>query len=99
MARSTPAQRAELVAAYRRSRSSMTQHQFAVSRGVPVSRLQSWLYKRAPTPTPFVEITAPEPAAREGVVVVELGEHVTCRFFTLPPADYVAKFVAALRAC
>lgn len=98
MARSTPAQRTELIESFRRS--GMTQRKFASSRGVPVSRLQSWLYKRAPTRAAFVEIARhDEPGTRDGAVTLELADGVVCRFAALPPVEYVARLVEVLRAC
>ena len=99
MKRSTPASRAKLVAAYRAS--GMTQAEFAERRGINVSTLQSWLYRRdrraakpSAAPVTFLEVrAADQPTA--GRVVLMLGD-VRVELEALPPPSYLAELYRSL---
>ena len=93
MKRTTAAERARLVAAYKAS--NETQEAFAARHGLKVATLQSWLYrpdrKRRRRPSVrFVEVAArglPDRAP----VVLRVGNDVVLELDTLPPPAYLAE--------
>ncbi len=99
MKRSTPASRAKLVAAYRAS--GLTQAEFAERRGIKVSTLQSWLYRRERRagnrdgqPVTFLEVRAAN-RRTTGHVVLVVGD-VRIELEALPPPAYLAELYRGL---
>ena len=94
--------RERVVAEYRAS--GLTQAEFAAARGMKLSALQAWIYRRV-TPrnrasgrgdagsARFVEVRAPEGAQVE----LQIGELVV-RSAGFPPVDWVASLLARARA-
>jgi hypothetical protein len=100
--RTTPEQRAEMVATFRQS--GLSQRAFAELEGINLSRLQSWLYakssrvKSAPQPR-FVRVTTPAMTPMGGEIQLRIGETVSLQLANLPEPEYVARLHRALSAC
>ena len=85
--------------------SGLTQREFAQSRGLRLSTLQSWVYRRrrqvsteAPPPVRLLPVqVSPAPLAAEGErVEVTTASGLRVRFSPGTDVDYVARLVAAL---
>ena len=100
--RTTPEQRAEMVATFKQS--GLSQRAFAELEGISLSRLQSWLYpkssraKSAARPR-FVRVTTPVATPITGEVQLRIGESVSLQLANLPEPEYVARLHHALSAC
>ena len=98
--RRTPQQRAELVAAFKRS--GLTQRDFAEREGVKLTALQACIYRpslpavgRHDRPPRFVRVENDAPAVG---VRVQVGADVVIHLGTMPEPEFVARLVRAL-AC
>jgi len=97
--RRTPQQRAELVAAFKRS--GLTQHAFAEREGVKLTALQACIYRpsrpaaRRGRPPRFVRVENDAPALG---VRVQVGPDVVIHLGAMPEPEFVARLVRAL-AC
>ncbi|NRD58876.1 IS66 family insertion sequence element accessory protein TnpA [Corallococcus exiguus] len=83
--------------------SGQTQREFALARGVRLSTLQSWVYRRRRAGEARAEAVrllpvqvATAPAASESVLEVVAANGVRLRFAVGADVDYVARLVAAL---
>lgn len=88
--------------------SGLTQREFAGSRGLRLSTLQSWVYRRrrqvsagAQPPVRLLPVQVSSvPATQEAALEVVLPRGVRVRVASGMDVDYVARLVAALgRAC
>ncbi|RKH09688.1 IS66 family insertion sequence hypothetical protein [Corallococcus sp. CA047B] len=83
--------------------SGLTQREFAIARGVRLSTLQSWVYRRRRAATARGEPVrllpvqlATAPVASESVLEVVAANGVRLRFAVGADVDYMARLVAAL---
>ncbi|RKH59690.1 IS66 family insertion sequence hypothetical protein [Corallococcus interemptor] len=84
--------------------SGQTQREFALARGVKLSTLQSWVYRRrraettsaAPVRLLPVQVQGAAPAAAESVLEVMAASGARVRFAVGTDVAYVARLVAAL---
>ncbi len=100
--RTTPEQRAEMVATFKQS--GLSQRAFAELEGINLWRLQSWLYpksrrvKVAPRPR-FIRVQTPTVTPTTGEIQLRIGDNVALQLAALPDPDYVARLHRALSAC
>lgn len=94
MKRTKPEERARLLKAYRAF--DGTQREFCTANDIPLSRLQSWLYKKqvASAPRGFVELRAEQAVVNSSGTAVHLG-NVRVEFASPPSAEYLVELARA----